>query len=109
MVIFNPLMERELVSLSLGFCQVTCDNKHQCYQVVAVAISIKPDWRPSEHKRSHDSEAETLRRPQTCRGEDKYAGFPALTKEVLETGCKDGAEGIQNFLGGDGAGTPHPS
>ena len=32
---------------------------------------------------------------------DKYVGFTALTKEVLETGCKYGAEGIQNFLKGE--------
>ena len=58
---------------------------------------FKPDWRPTENKRSHDSEAETLRRAGDS---DKYAGFPALTKEVLETGCKYGAEGFQNFLKG---------
>ena len=34
-LVFIPLRERELVSLSLGFCQITCDNEHQCYQVVA--------------------------------------------------------------------------
>ena len=30
---FNPSKEGELVSLSLGFCQITCDKR--CYQVVA--------------------------------------------------------------------------
>ena len=31
----------------------------------------------------------------------KYAKFSALTKEVLDTGRKYGAEGIQNFLKGE--------
>ena len=36
-VLLIPFRERELVSLSLslGFTQITCDTKHQCYQVVA--------------------------------------------------------------------------
>ena len=54
---------------------------------------FKPDWRPTENKRSHVPEAETLRRPQTCRREGQICWIPRVYE-------KDGAEGIHNFLKG---------
>ena len=33
-------------SLSLGFCQVTCDNQHQCCQVVAEGKLIRTLFLP---------------------------------------------------------------
>ena len=68
---------------------------------VVVIFSQKLTGDATKNKCSDGSKAKSYQRARTCRGAGQIRWIPPSKKEVLEIGCKYGAEGIQDFLKGE--------